>query len=134
MQESIHYCATTKIFHSRVYIDKLSAAASAGAPISSTTLPMTDNDGNALEMEPGLSTYMDQQIIMIQEMPERAPAGQLPRSVEVVLEDDLVDRCKPGDRLQVVGSYRSFGAGHGHGSASFPCVVFLISDIGVLTS
>lgn len=66
---------------------------------------------------------MDQQNIMIQEMPERAPAGQLPRSVEVVLEDDLVDMCKPGDRLQIVGTYRSLGSGSsGGGSAIFKCV------------
>lgn len=118
MQQSIHYCPTTTNFHTRLYTDRLSSAAASGAPVSSTTYPQTDADGNPLEIEHGLSTFIDHQMISIQEMPERAPAGQLPRSVEVVLEDDLVDKCKPGDRLQIVGVYRSLGGG-ASGSAHF---------------
>lgn len=74
-------------------------------------------------MEFGLSTYRDYQKVSIQEMPERAPAGQLPRSVEVVLDDDLVDRVKPGDRVQIVGAYRSVGSGRAGGSATFPTII-----------
>lgn len=123
LQESIHYCPSTTSFHRRQYTDRLSAAAAGGAPPSSTTFPTEDADKNPLEVEHGLSTYMDHQMIMIQEMPERAPAGQLPRSVEIVLEDDLVDKCKPGDRVQIVGTYRSTGGGGSTGSGTFKTLI-----------
>lgn len=40
-------------------------------------------------------------------MPERAPTGLLPRSIEVVIMQDLVDKVKPGDRIKVVGVFKS---------------------------
>lgn len=102
-----------------MYTDALASSSGSGATSSTSHYPKEDADGNPIETEFGLSTYMDHQKIAIQEMPERAPAGQLPRSIEVIMDDDLVDRCKPGDRVQIVGMYRSVGNNAGQGSASF---------------
>jgi DNA replication licensing factor MCM3 len=63
-------------------------------------------------------------VITIQEMPERAPPGQLPRSIQVVLENDLVDRAKPGDRVSVTGVFRAKNpSGMGGMSANFGTVL-----------
>uniref|UniRef100_A0A182VW82 DNA replication licensing factor MCM3 n=1 Tax=Anopheles minimus TaxID=112268 RepID=A0A182VW82_9DIPT len=100
--KSVHYCPATKKVMERRYTDLTSFEA---VP-TSAVYPTKDDDGNLLETEFGLSVYKDHQTLSIQEMPEKAPAGQLPRSVDVVCDDDLVDRCKPGDRVQIVGNYR----------------------------
>lgn len=49
------------------------------------------------------SEYYDYQLIGVQEKPEDLPPGQLPRSIDVGLKGDLVDRARPGDRVIVVG-------------------------------
>ncbi|KAI9444971.1 MCM2/3/5 family-domain-containing protein [Lactarius indigo] len=109
MLKSIHYCPDTQRFHSREYRDATSSTSN--QPPTSSVTPQTNEEGQALQIEYGLSTFRDHQRVSIQEMPERAPAGQLPRSTDVIIDDDLVDKCKPGDRIQLVGVYRSVGGG-----------------------
>jgi len=107
---------------------------SASGAASTSVYPTEDEDGNPLITEYGYSTYRDHQTISIQEMPERAPAGQLPRSVDVILDDDMVDRVKPGDRIQLVGIYRSLGNRNaGSGSSTFRTLL-LANNIILLSS
>ncbi|WVO16414.1 hypothetical protein L204_104089 [Cryptococcus depauperatus] len=113
MLRSVHWCPQTQKFHGRNYNDSTIIGPSSTLIGTTTVIPKDDGAGHPLLMEYGLSTFRDYQTIGIQEMPERAPAGQLPRSVEVVLADDLVDCCKPGDRIQLVGVYKSAGGGAG---------------------
>lgn len=109
MLKSIHYCPNTNTFHWREYRD--ATTSTSNLPPTSSVTPQKDDDDNPLQTEFGLCTFRDHQRISIQEMPERAPAGQLPRSTDIILDDDLVDKCKPGDRIQLVGVYRSVGGG-----------------------
>lgn len=99
---SVHYCPATKKTMERKYTDMTSLDAFP----SSAIYPTKDEENNPLETEFGLSIYKDHQTITVQEMPEKAPAGQLPRSVDIILDNDLVDMVKPGDRVQAVGTYR----------------------------
>lgn len=78
--------------------------------------------------------YKDHQTVTLQEMPERAPMGQLPRSVELVLDHDLVDKVKPGDRVQIVGVFRALATssqGQSSTSGVFKTVI-LVNDVKIL--
>ncbi len=59
-----------------------------------------------LEMDPEHSIFTDFQLVRLQELPEDLPAGQLPHYVEVTVMGDLVDQCRPGDRIILTGIVR----------------------------
>jgi len=58
----------------------------------------------SFELVPKESQFINSQRITIQERPEELPPGQLPRSVNVDLRDDLVDKARPGDRVSLTGT------------------------------
>ena len=48
----------------------------------------------------------------------------MPRSCDVIIEHDLVDKVKPGDRVQVVASFRALpGKQGGYTSGTFRTVL-----------
>ncbi|KAI5921672.1 MCM2/3/5 family-domain-containing protein [Camillea tinctor] len=128
--KSVHYNEKKNIFHFREYRDQTMTT----GVTTSSVYPQEDDEGNPLLTEYGFCTYRDHQTISIQEMPERAPAGQLPRGVDVILDDDLVDKVKPGDRVQLVGIFRTLGNRNtNHNSALFKTVI-LANNIVLLSS
>ncbi|KAJ4758620.1 DNA helicase [Rhynchospora pubera] len=111
--KSVHYCPATQMFMSREYRDITS---NVGLPTGSV-YPTRDDHGNLLVTEYGLCEYKDHQTLSMQEVPENSAPGQLPRTVDVIVEDDLIDCCKPGDRVSIVGIYKAI-AGKSKGSMS----------------
>ncbi|WBW74879.1 MCM complex subunit Mcm3 [Schizosaccharomyces osmophilus] len=129
--KSIHYCEATKRHHFKQYAD---STMNGGLSFQSTVYPTQDESGNPLSIEFGYSTFRDHQTISLQEMPERAPPGQLPRSIDILLDDDLVDTVKPGDRVHIVGQFRSMGSKNsGSTSATFRTVL-LANNVVLLTN
>lgn len=129
--KSVHYNENKGTFHFREYKDQTMTANGAA---STSVYPTQDDEGNPLVTEYGYCSYRDHQTVSIQEMPERAPAGQLPRGVDVIMDDDMVDRVKPGDRIQLVGIYRSLGNRNaGTGSSTFKTLI-LANNVILLSS
>jgi len=53
------------------------------------------------------SEFIDWQSVMIQEIPEDLPPGRIPRAIQAILTYDLVDSVKPGDRVNLMGTFKS---------------------------
>ncbi|OAX85088.1 hypothetical protein ACJ72_00531 [Emergomyces africanus] len=128
---SVHYSEKKEEFLMRTYQDQTMTTSGA---TNLNVYPQEDDDGNPLITEYGYCIYRDHQTISIQEMPERAPAGQLPRGVDVILDDDLVDKTKPGDRIQLVGIHRSLGNRNASTTSSTFRTVILANNIIQLSS
>ena len=130
LQASCHYCSEEQTFYNKSYADQYDNGTYEDRS-ESKGIPIKSKDGFSLTMEYGLCNYKNTQTITIQEMPERTPVGFLPRSIDVVLEEDLIDKVKPGDRVEVVGYYKSLSTGISQSLGVFKTVI-LANDVYTL--
>jgi len=52
-----------------------------------------------------LCEYVDEQSLKLQELPDHVPTGEMPRHVDLIVSQYLVDRASPGARLTAVGIF-----------------------------
>jgi replicative DNA helicase Mcm len=53
------------------------------------------------------TSFIKQQKISIQELPDKVPSGRLPRTFKLVLTESLADVAKPGERIEAIGIIRA---------------------------
>jgi DNA replication licensing factor MCM2 len=51
--------------------------------------------------------YRSHQTIVVQEPPGKVPPGRLPRSLEAILTHDLIDTARPGEHVEIIGTYKN---------------------------
>ncbi|KAM9953703.1 hypothetical protein ACTFIR_008794 [Dictyostelium discoideum] len=57
------------------------------------------------------STFVNQQILKLQESPETIPTGEMPRHIILSLDKSLADKITPGTRIKVLGVLGIFEGG-----------------------
>lgn len=125
LEKIVQYCeATGSMEKPKNYYDFTSL----GQNATSSVIVQKDAQNNQLTTEFGLSKFKNHQRIHLQEMPENAELGTVPRNIEVLLDHDLVDCCKPGDRVRITGIFMAVSQGQaGQSSGVFPTFIYALN-------
>ncbi len=62
------------------------------------------NNHNKWELLEEESVFADWQKLKVQESPNDIPTGSMPRTIDVILRNELVERAKPGDKCTFIGT------------------------------
>ena len=83
-----------------------SRPAAYSAPLSRTCLPQSCPNTNlwALRTGPGEAKFVDWQRVRVQENASEIPAGSMPRTLDVILRGEQVERAKAGDKCIFTGT------------------------------
>ncbi len=67
------------------------------------TNPVCDNK-DRWELDTTHSTFVDWQQVRVQENAQEIPAGSMPRTINVILRNEIVEKAKPGDKVIFTGT------------------------------
>lgn len=67
--------------------------------------PMEKCPPNSFQVVADKCEFRDEQRVKLQELPEHVPVGEMPRSIDLCLDQYHVDNCIPGTRLSAIGIY-----------------------------
>ncbi len=78
------------------------------APARCPNILEGDKCNGPMILDASSSYSINHQRILLQERQEELESGVLPRGVQAMLTDDLVDKVKPGSRIRVTGIFRAY--------------------------
>ncbi len=78
------------------------------APARCPNIVESEKCGGPMVLDASSSYSINHQRILLQERQEELESGVLPRGVQAMLTDDLVDQIKPGSRIRVTGIFRAY--------------------------
>jgi len=90
------------VFQCRICDEKIPQTQEDGRYTEPVRCPLCDKK-TPMRLLAQESQFRDWQKVRIQESPDELPPGQMPRSVDVILEGDIVDISRPGDLVRVTG-------------------------------
>ena len=114
MYEAARTFACAECKHRRVVTADMEDRHNALKP-PTTPCPSCKSKNSKYKVVPDASIHTDYQEIKIQETNDNTTSssvGQIPRSLLVKVQHDLVDTCQPGDQVVVVGSLLAQWPGH----------------------
>jgi replicative DNA helicase Mcm len=91
------------MFQCRICDEKIPQTQEDGRYTEPARCPLCDKK-TPMRLLPQESQFRDWQKVRIQESPDELPPGQMPRSIDIILEgEDIVDKSRPGDLVKVTG-------------------------------
>ncbi|KAJ1614565.1 DNA replication licensing factor MCM4-like AAA+ ATPase [Cryptosporidium canis] len=80
-----------------------------GGEIDEPTLCPVCNNNYSFELMHNMCQFSNKQILKIQELPDTIPPGETPHTILGYVYDEMVDCCRPGDRIEFNGIVKVSG-------------------------